>query len=101
MRRQRFAVRLIVDDLSYYLGRLVCSLGFHSCENTEAQLSAGNVAFWVLIGVVFLGGMAFSHQIIHVPVRVRIIFVILSLGPTSAPNPRQILWKIYCYLYRC
>ena len=38
--------------------------------------------------------MAFSHQIIHVPVRVRIIFVILSLGPTSAPNPRQILWKI-------
>jgi hypothetical protein len=56
----RPATRLIMDDLSYYLGRLICSLGFHPCEDTEALLSVGHVAFWVL-----LAGMAFSHQVIQ------------------------------------
>ena len=88
-----------MDDLSYYLGRLVCSLGFHSCENTEAQLSAGNVAFWVLIGVVFLGH-GVLHQIIHALLRVRIIFVILSLGPTRPPTLAKFCGKSI-NSYRC
>jgi hypothetical protein len=46
-----------MDDLSYYLGRLVCSLGSQSCEDTEALLSVGHIAFWVLIGVLGVIGV--------------------------------------------
>jgi len=46
-----------MDDLSYYLGRLVCSLGSHSCEDPEALLSVGHIAFWILIGVLGVIGV--------------------------------------------
>jgi hypothetical protein len=52
----------ITDDLSYYLGRLICSLGFHSCEDTEALLSVGHVAFWVLLAVIGVGAWRFRTR---------------------------------------
>ena len=48
-----------MDDLSYYLGRLVCSVGLHSCEDTEALLSIGHAAFWVLLAVIGVGAWHF------------------------------------------
>jgi hypothetical protein len=51
-----------MDDLSYYLGRLICSLGFHSCEDTEALLSVGHVAFWVLLAVIGVGAWRFRTR---------------------------------------
>jgi len=48
----------------------------------------------------FSWGMAFSHQIIHAPVRVRIIFVILSLGPTRPPTLAKFCGKSIDS-YRC
>jgi len=51
-----------MDDFSYYLGRLVCSLALHSCEDTEALLSVGHVAFWVLLGVIGVGAWRFSSR---------------------------------------
>lgn len=56
------ATRLAMDDLSYYLGRLVCSLGLHSCEDTEAQLSVGHITFWVLIGLIGVGAWRFRAR---------------------------------------
>src|SRR6516225_6686083 len=56
------AMRLTMDDLSYYLGRLVCSLGLHSCEDTEALLSIGHVAFWVLLGLIGVGAWRFRTK---------------------------------------
>ncbi len=50
-----------MDDLSCYLGRLVCSLGSHSCEDTEALLSVGHIAFLGIDGRT-RRGTAFSHQ---------------------------------------
>jgi hypothetical protein len=58
----RPATRLIMDDLSYYLGQLICSLGFHSCEDTEALLSVGHVAFWVLLAVIGVGAWRFRTR---------------------------------------
>ena len=56
------ATRFTMDDFSYYLGRLVCSLALHSCEDTEALLSVGHVAFWVLLGVIGVGAWRFSSR---------------------------------------
>ena len=49
--------RHTMDDLSYYLGRLFCSLGSRSCEDTEAFLRVGHIAFWVLIGAICVGAL--------------------------------------------
>ena len=46
-----------MDDLSYYLGRLFCSLGSRSCEDTEAFLRVGHIALWVLIGAICVGAL--------------------------------------------
>jgi hypothetical protein len=51
-----------MDDLSYYLGRLVCSLSLHSCEDTEALLSVGHVVFLVLLGVIGVGAWRFRTR---------------------------------------
>jgi hypothetical protein len=51
-----------MDDLSYYLGRLVCSVGLHSCEDTEALLSVGHIAFWVLLALIGIGAWRFRTR---------------------------------------
>ena len=51
-----------MDDLSYYLGRLVCALGLHFCQDTQALFSVGHAAFWVLLVVIGVGAWRFSTK---------------------------------------